>query len=157
MYKRQVLEMAISCTKFVTQGKEQQIISLKNIHSVQERNEMEAWQKLIRVLTHEIMNSITPIISLLNWEAAAGASTGCRTRGSVMTSARVPAPTASGCTATTTTNSMSAVSYTHLIGAVFPITGQIHVLGAEGFQRTVIRQGNGQMCIRDSYKVWKPV
>ncbi len=29
-----------------------------------ERNEMEAWQKLIRVLTHEIMNSITPIISL---------------------------------------------------------------------------------------------
>ena len=59
-----VLEMAISCTKFVTQGKEQQIISLKNIHSVLERNEMEAWQKLIRVLTHEIMNSITPIISL---------------------------------------------------------------------------------------------
>ena len=40
------------------------IISLKNIHSVLERNEMEAWQKLIRVLTHEIMNSITPIISL---------------------------------------------------------------------------------------------
>ena len=29
-----------------------------------ERNEMEAWQKLIRVLTHEIMNSITPILSL---------------------------------------------------------------------------------------------
>lgn len=29
-----------------------------------ERNEMDAWQKLIRVLTHEIMNSITPIISL---------------------------------------------------------------------------------------------
>lgn len=25
---------------------------------------MEAWQKLIRVLTHEIMNSIAPIISL---------------------------------------------------------------------------------------------
>ena len=29
-----------------------------------ERHEMDAWQKLIRVLTHEIMNSITPIISL---------------------------------------------------------------------------------------------
>ena len=56
--------MAICCTKFGAQGKEQQIISLKNIHSVLERNEMEAWQKLIRVLTHEIMNSITPIISL---------------------------------------------------------------------------------------------
>lgn len=59
-----VLEMAISCTTFATQGREQQLISLKNIHSVLERNEMEAWQKLIRVLTHEIMNSITPIISL---------------------------------------------------------------------------------------------
>jgi signal transduction histidine kinase len=29
-----------------------------------EEQEMEAWQKLIRVLTHEIMNSITPIASL---------------------------------------------------------------------------------------------
>ena len=56
--------MAVSCTTFATQGREQQLISLKNIHSVLERNEMEAWQKLIRVLTHEIMNSITPIISL---------------------------------------------------------------------------------------------
>lgn len=59
-----VIEMAVSCTSFTTQGKEQRLVSLKNIHSVLERNEMEAWQKLIRVLTHEIMNSITPIISL---------------------------------------------------------------------------------------------
>ena len=59
-----VLERAISRTTFATQGREQQLISLKNIHSVLERNEMEAWQKMIRVLTHEIMNSITPIISL---------------------------------------------------------------------------------------------
>ena len=57
-------EMAASCTIFTVKGKEQYLISLKNIHSVLERNEMEAWQKLIRVLTHEIMNSITPIISL---------------------------------------------------------------------------------------------
>lgn len=57
-------ELAASTTLFVAQGKERLLISLKNIHSVLERNEMEAWQKLIRVLTHEIMNSITPIISL---------------------------------------------------------------------------------------------
>lgn len=39
--------------------------AMKNFRTrVLERNEMEAWQKLIRVLTHEIMNSITPIISL---------------------------------------------------------------------------------------------
>ncbi|WP_291528167.1 sensor histidine kinase [Bacteroides sp. UBA939] len=58
------LEMAVSSTLFMARGIEQRLISLKNIHSVLERNEMEAWQKLIRVLTHEIMNSITPIISL---------------------------------------------------------------------------------------------
>ena len=44
-----VLEMAISCTTFATHAKKQRLISLKNIHSVLERNEMEAWQKLIRV------------------------------------------------------------------------------------------------------------
>ena len=58
------LEMAVATTLFVARGTERRLISLKNIHSVLERNEMEAWQKLIRVLTHEIMNSITPIISL---------------------------------------------------------------------------------------------
>jgi nitrogen fixation/metabolism regulation signal transduction histidine kinase len=57
-------EMAVSITSFAAQEKEQWLISLKNIHAVLERNEMEAWQKLIRVLTHEIMNSITPIISV---------------------------------------------------------------------------------------------
>ena len=36
----------------------------RSMEDMLERNEMEAWQKLIRVLTHEIMNSITPIISL---------------------------------------------------------------------------------------------
>ncbi len=56
--------MAVATTLFVARGMERRLISLKNIHSVLERNEMEAWQKLIRVLTHEIMNSITPIISL---------------------------------------------------------------------------------------------
>ncbi|NDV59572.1 PAS domain-containing sensor histidine kinase [Bacteroides sp. 519] len=60
----QVQEMAVSSTVFLAQGKEQMLISLKDIHAVLEKNEMEAWQKLIRVLTHEIMNSITPIISL---------------------------------------------------------------------------------------------
>ena len=40
------------------------LVSLKNIHSVLEENEIEAWQKLIRILTHEIMNSIAPVTSL---------------------------------------------------------------------------------------------
>ncbi|MBN1300346.1 MAG: hypothetical protein JW995_03950 [Melioribacteraceae bacterium] len=40
------------------------LLALQNIQSELEDKEMEAWQKLIRVLTHEIMNSITPISSL---------------------------------------------------------------------------------------------
>lgn len=58
------LDLSVSYTQITVHGKEQFIISMNNIHSALEKNEMEAWQKLIRVLTHEIMNSITPIISL---------------------------------------------------------------------------------------------
>lgn len=58
------LELAVSSAQITIKGKERNIVTLKNIHSALEKTEMEAWQKLIRVLTHEIMNSITPIISL---------------------------------------------------------------------------------------------
>lgn len=46
------------------EGKEQKLISLKNIQTALDENENEAWKKLIRVLTHEMMNSMAPIISL---------------------------------------------------------------------------------------------
>ena len=39
-------------------------MSLQDIHGELEAREIEAWQNLIRVLTHEIMNSATPISSL---------------------------------------------------------------------------------------------
>ena len=58
------LDLSIDVTRIYLQGCERWIVSLKNIHATLERNEMEAWQKLVRVLTHEIMNSIAPIISL---------------------------------------------------------------------------------------------
>ncbi|GAB3538439.1 sensor histidine kinase [Pontibacter brevis] len=45
-------------------GERVRMASLQNIQSELEEKEMEAWQKLIRVLTHEIMNSVTPIASL---------------------------------------------------------------------------------------------
>lgn len=66
IYKGDVIqELAATVTEYSTQqGMELRLINLKNIHAVLEENEMEAWQKLIRVLTHEIMNSIAPIISL---------------------------------------------------------------------------------------------
>lgn len=40
------------------------LITLQNINSEIEQKEIEAWHKLIRILTHEIMNSVTPISSL---------------------------------------------------------------------------------------------
>ena len=49
---------------FVVLNKPLTVVSMKNIRSVLENKETEAWQKLIRVLTHEIMNSMTPIVSL---------------------------------------------------------------------------------------------
>lgn len=57
-------ELIITGISFSVQGKELLLISLKNIQTVLEETEIEAWQKLIRVLTHEIMNTIAPIISL---------------------------------------------------------------------------------------------
>ena len=65
IYKEEVMQdMAITVTEYVTNRTNLRLVNLKNIRSVLEENEMEAWQKLVRVLTHEIMNSITPIISL---------------------------------------------------------------------------------------------
>jgi len=45
-------------------GEEYVLVSFQDIHPELEQKEIESWQKLIRVLTHEIMNSITPISSL---------------------------------------------------------------------------------------------
>lgn len=58
------LLLSVRATELVSQGEELKIISLQNIRSEMEQQELEAWQKLIRVLTHEIMNSVTPVISL---------------------------------------------------------------------------------------------
>ncbi len=57
-------QLAVYAIELSMQGKEFKLISLQNIQSELEEKEMEAWQNLIRVLTHEIMNSVTPISSL---------------------------------------------------------------------------------------------
>jgi len=44
--------------------REHKLITFQDINSEIEQKEIEAWHKLIRILTHEIMNSITPIASL---------------------------------------------------------------------------------------------
>ena len=44
--------------------KPHKLITFQDINSEIEQKEIEAWHKLIRILTHEIMNSVTPIASL---------------------------------------------------------------------------------------------
>jgi nitrogen fixation/metabolism regulation signal transduction histidine kinase len=60
----ELLQLSIQATEFKKKGEEYLLVSVKNIHSELEQKEIDSWQKLIRVLTHEIMNSITPISSL---------------------------------------------------------------------------------------------
>lgn len=60
----ELLQLSVYATEFRMRGEEFLLVSLQNISSELEEKEIESWQKLIRVLTHEIMNSITPISSL---------------------------------------------------------------------------------------------
>ncbi|MES2838408.1 MAG: ATP-binding protein [Bacteroidota bacterium] len=58
------LQLSVQVSELIMDEKKIKIYSLQNIKSELEEQEIEAWQKLIRVLTHEIMNSVTPITSL---------------------------------------------------------------------------------------------
>jgi len=58
------LQLVLHATEFRARGESVTLLSLQNIQGELEEKELEAWQNLIRVLTHEIMNSITPISSL---------------------------------------------------------------------------------------------
>ncbi len=58
------LLLKVSCTHMRVRGQAQKLVSFMDIRGELENRELEAWQNLIRVMTHEIMNSITPITSL---------------------------------------------------------------------------------------------
>lgn len=58
------ITLALQATVFKIENEEFKLISAQNIKEELEQQEIMAWQKLIRVLTHEIMNSVTPISSL---------------------------------------------------------------------------------------------
>ncbi len=60
----EALQLIINATELKVHGQLQTLVSIQNIQSELDEKEMEAWQKLVRVLTHEIMNSLTPISSL---------------------------------------------------------------------------------------------
>jgi nitrogen fixation/metabolism regulation signal transduction histidine kinase len=58
------LHILLHAAVFKQRGRDFTLVSIQDIRGELEEREIEAWQKLIRVLTHEIMNSMTPISSL---------------------------------------------------------------------------------------------
>lgn len=60
----ELLQISAYATEFRMRGEDYTLVSLQDISSELDEKEIESWQKLIRVLTHEITNSITPISSL---------------------------------------------------------------------------------------------
>lgn len=59
-----IIQLSVYAIELTLRGENVKLVSLQNIQSELEEKEMEAWQNLVRVLTHEIMNSVTPISSL---------------------------------------------------------------------------------------------
>ena len=57
-------QLTLATSEIVVSGDSQRVISLQDIQSELDETQAEAWQDLVRVLTHEIMNSITPVTSL---------------------------------------------------------------------------------------------
>jgi len=62
--KGAMVQLSIRKSTFKLKNQTYKLISFQNIKAELEAQELDSWQKLIRVLTHEIMNSVTPIVSL---------------------------------------------------------------------------------------------
>ena len=60
----QSFNLSVLVTEFKLQSQHYKLVSFQDIKSELEANEIESWQKLIRVLTHEIKNSVIPISTL---------------------------------------------------------------------------------------------
>lgn len=58
------LHLLVSCTCIKLNAENWKLLSFSDIKSEMDATELESWQRLISVLTHEIMNSIAPLTSL---------------------------------------------------------------------------------------------
>lgn len=59
--KNEIVQLSIKAADFIIKSRKIKLLSLQNIKTEIDHSEVDAWQKLIRVLTHEIMNSVSPI------------------------------------------------------------------------------------------------
>ena len=62
--ERKAFKILLSATAFQTEGDKFKLIAFQNVDEALDETESKAWQKLLSVMTHEIMNSIAPISSL---------------------------------------------------------------------------------------------
>ncbi len=62
--EKESYKILLSATAFQTDGKQFQLVAFQNINEALDETESKAWQKLLSVMTHEIMNSVAPISSL---------------------------------------------------------------------------------------------
>lgn len=62
--EREEMQLSLRTSRVMLQGKKLKIITLNNIGSELDYKEMDSWIRLIRVMTHEIMNSVAPVTSL---------------------------------------------------------------------------------------------
>ncbi|SFE73269.1 Histidine kinase-, DNA gyrase B-, and HSP90-like ATPase [Chitinophaga sp. CF118] len=59
-------QLSIHAATVRLQGRLVKLLSIQNIHAELQEKELEAWQNLTKILRHEIMNSVTPIVSLIS-------------------------------------------------------------------------------------------
>lgn len=62
--EREVIKISVKATALVLKQKELLLVIIQNINSEIEHSEVDSWNKLFSVLTHEIMNTVAPITSL---------------------------------------------------------------------------------------------
>jgi nitrogen fixation/metabolism regulation signal transduction histidine kinase len=60
----EVVQLLIKASAFLSDGEELLLLSVQHVRTEFDKKEIDSWRKLIRVMRHEIMNTVTPIISL---------------------------------------------------------------------------------------------
>lgn len=64
LLKLENTELSFTVNEILLKGKKLRLVAIHNIKSELQIRELEAWQNLTKVLRHEIMNSVTPIVSM---------------------------------------------------------------------------------------------
>lgn len=62
-------KLSLSATQIVLGNHREMLVSMQDIQTELDSAQLQAWQDLVKVLTHEIMNSITPVASLASTAA----------------------------------------------------------------------------------------